>query len=149
MISRFLETSALDWVIVLFRPQTYFPFSKTFSSSEVAQTKKRISEAETDSLDEIIKQLKERFNDEEKRREQIESKARSLQGFTALAGSFIVGFAQFLIGNANLEGMVRLLVIIAYICIALSLLMTVTLAQKAVNTARFVRPTLSEWWGFA
>lgn len=145
MIWQFFEKTALDWVLILFRPNEYFPWSNTFSQSNIEKIKDRLNGADQGSLDEIVNQLKERLADEEKRRGQIESKAQTLQGFTVLAGSFIVGFGQFLIGTTNLNGPLRILIVVAYICIASSLLMTITLARKAVSTAKFTYPKPSDW----
>lgn len=145
MKSRFLEATALDWFLVLLRPKKYFPYSSRSLHTDVIQIESRLHEVDPSSLDEIIKKFEERFEEEEKRHEQIESKARALQGFTALAGSLVVGFNQFLIGTTDLDGSVRLFVIFVYICVAISLLMVVSLAQKAVGTATYVRPNFSDW----
>jgi hypothetical protein len=146
MLQSFLEKSGLDWLPILVNEKGFFPFSQPpYTDEECAEFERRIREIDEESLPYTISNLKDRFEEEEKRRSTIEAKATTLQGFAALAATFIVGFAQFLIGDSTLTSCLKVVIAILYFCIALSLLMTVALAQRAVKTAQYSRPQLTDW----
>ena len=132
-------------MFILLNEKRHFPYSQSYSAKEVEEVNTRLREIDEESLGEVVLHIKERFLDEEKRRDQIESKARVLQGFTALAGSLIIGFAQFLIGTTSLLSSIRILITVSYVLIAASLLISVILAQKAINTTSYRRPKVNDW----
>jgi hypothetical protein len=146
MARNFLEDSGLDWLPILVNERKYFPFSPSpYTDEESAEFAQRIREIDEQSLPYAISHLKDKFEEEEKRQSIIEAKATTLQGFAALAATFIVGFAQFLIGNSSLASGLKIAVTILYFCIAFSLFMTVALSQRVVKTARYSRPQLTDW----
>lgn len=96
----------------------------------------------------VIEEVKKLQENDTKRENIIESKAVTLIGSVTLASTFVVGLSQPSINNAIYPTGIRTTILLIYIFIGLSLLMTITLALRAtqVGKYKFMEPALSDLW---
>lgn len=101
-----------------------------------------------ETLVRIIADVKHLREQDEKRKDTIESKAITLIGSITLASTFIVGLSQISANSSVYTGILKALIVITYICIGLSLLITITFALRAtrVGKYKFGLPGLENYW---
>ncbi len=143
MFRRLYERSALDWLPIIFNAEKYFPKSRRPDNSRRLTIAAQLRDVAGDNLSIALEQFDKLFNEEDERRKQVETKATNLIGFTAISSSFIVGFAQFLAGSNPVPQPFRTIIILLYILIAVSLLVTVILAFRAVAISEFQIPLIT------
>lgn len=140
---RLYEGSAIDWLPIIFNAKKYFPRNPRPDNSRKLIIEAQLREIDANHIDIALEQFEKLSNEEEERRKQVEAKAANLIGFTAISSSFIVGFAQFLAGSNPAPQPFRTIIIILYILIAVSLLITVILAFRAIAISEFQIPWIT------
>lgn len=134
--SHLAEVLALDWIPVLF-DDNKLPLQELPSNVRINEIKSQLDEAEQEALKDISVFCQNIFNDEEKRRSEIDSRASMLIGITGIAAGFITGFAPASLNNAPYPTALRAVIIILYVLIGSSFLITILISRRAIQMGKY------------
>ncbi|MGB0386729.1 MAG: hypothetical protein ACPGWR_18105 [Ardenticatenaceae bacterium] len=143
-LKQILEITALDWLPIIVNEDKYFPRNPRPTSKRRKQIEREIMSVDDEFITNIIDKFEKIFDEENKRKIQIEAKATSLIGLIAIFTTFMVGFFQFLISNNSLTEPFRIIITILYTSIAFSLICTIILANRAVAITSFQNPSADD-----
>lgn len=145
-LRNFADATGLIWLPIALSERFYTPhdtsdeeLTKNFEASN--------SNLGLEELKEITTELEQLQEDEDKRKDKIESKALSLLSLTTVASAFVASMIS-LVSNVSYPVSVRQTMIIVYGLIVFSLMVTIVLALKVIRVGKyaFMSPSVANIW---
>lgn len=135
LLRKVVRKAAFDWIPIVFCDSLYKEHPRPDKTRHLA-IKEKTEDMDLESLDFVITEYQKLLKSEDERRDESDSKASSLIGFTGITGGVIVAFGPFLLELGSIAPLLRYILIALYAAVGLSLIFSVILALRAIEVGR-------------